>query len=130
MRGGLEALLVQHLGHRVGVGADVADLAVDGERHGLLGEEEGQRAADQSEEDEGEQAELERAAHNTSTGHRTRAGERARRRGRRARRGPGSDGSPAGARLRPVTPPGSVSTPAVGHDTITNTVRVATVHSE
>ena len=70
MRGGLQALLVQHLADRVGVGADVADLPVDGERHGLLGEEEGQRAADESEEDDGEQAELERAAHDTSTGSR------------------------------------------------------------
>jgi len=63
VRGGLQTLVVQHLGHRVGVRADVADLSVDGERHGLLGDEEGQRSADQSQEDDGEQAELERAAH-------------------------------------------------------------------
>ena len=68
VRGGLETLLVQHLADRVGVGADGAGLPVDGERHGLLGEEEGQRAADESEQDDGEQAELERAAHDTSTG--------------------------------------------------------------
>ena len=68
MLAGLEALLVQHLGHRGGVGADGLHLTVDGERHGLLGEEEGQRTADEPEEDDGEQAELEGAAHNTSTG--------------------------------------------------------------
>ena len=65
---GSQTLVVQHLAHRVGVGADVADLSVDGERHGLLGDEEGQRAADESEQDHGEQAELERAAHDTSIG--------------------------------------------------------------
>jgi hypothetical protein len=32
--------------------------------------------------------------------------------------------------LRPGTPPGWVSTPAVGHDTITNSVLVATVRFE
>ena len=46
----------------------MADLSVDGERHGLLGGEEGQRAADESQQDDGEQTELERAAHNTSIG--------------------------------------------------------------
>ena len=68
MRGGLETFVVQDLADRVGVGADSADLPVDGERHGLLGDEEGQRAADESEQDDGEQTELERAAHNTSIG--------------------------------------------------------------
>ena len=51
-----------------GINGDMAHLSVDGERHGLLGDEEGQRAADQSQEDDGEQAELEGATHNTSIG--------------------------------------------------------------
>ena len=129
MLGGLETLVVQHLADRAGVGADRADLSVDGERHGLLGDEEGQRAADESEEDDGEQAELERAAHkhfHRVTGPGQENGPVAG--GRPARRVPGGAARSGGSSR--WTPPGSVSTPAVGHDTITNTVRVAMVHSE
>jgi hypothetical protein len=109
--GGLQALLVQHLGHGVGVRADALGLPVDGEDHRLLGDEEGQRPAHQSEQDQGEEAEAERAAHGTSRGHGTRAGGTDGPRGRHARRVPSS-------------------TPADGHDTITNTVRGATVRDE
>jgi hypothetical protein len=132
MRGRLQALFVQHVADRAGIGSDSADLSVDGQRHGLLGGDIGQRAAEESQEDDGEQTELERAAHNTSTGSQNP--------GRRTR--PQSeDGAPVavpfldGVEPGVVTPgrgtpSGSVSTPAVGHDTITRTVRGAMVRTQ
>jgi hypothetical protein len=96
VRSGLEALVVQHVADRVGVGADMANLSVDGERHGLLGDEEGQRAADEAQQDHGEQTELERAAHEHF--HRVREpGQENWRAVRRRRTGhwAGSDGNPA-----------------------------------